>query len=130
MVDSSWKRLKGGRNKYNNVKMMVDGMTFDSKAEADYYSQLKIRQRAGEILKFERQFSFEIVPPFTDATGYRHRPVTYRADFVVYYEGHTEIVDVKGFATREFTLKWKMLKWRYGQQGTGYTFRIVTPDEI
>lgn len=130
MAKSSWKHLKGGKSKHNNVKQIVDGMRFDSTAEANYYTQLKLRKRAGEIIDFKCQESFELIPPFTDATGYKHRPVTYRADFIVYHNGYTEIVDVKGFATREFTLKWKMLKWRYGQEGTGYRFTIVPSNEV
>ena len=42
-------------SKYNNKKVRLDGHVFDSKAEADYYSALKIRQAAGEITSFELQ---------------------------------------------------------------------------
>ncbi|WP_255294452.1 DUF1064 domain-containing protein [Bacillus cereus] len=39
--------------KYNVKKVEVDGIIFHSKAEADYYSGLKIRQVAGEFSGFE-----------------------------------------------------------------------------
>jgi hypothetical protein len=132
MDKSSWTRFKGAkpqRSKYNNVKVVVDGMRFDSRAEADYYQQLKLRKRAGEVIDFKCQESFEIIPAFTDATGYHHRPVTYRADFVVFGDGYTEIVDVKGHKTREFTLKWKMLKWKLVGHPE-YRFTIVASDTI
>jgi hypothetical protein len=37
------------RHKYNARKVELDGYSFDSQAEARYYQQLKLRQKAGEI---------------------------------------------------------------------------------
>lgn len=42
------------RNKYNNRKVTVDGITFDSAKESEYYSKLKILKKAGVIKDFER----------------------------------------------------------------------------
>lgn len=42
-------------SKYNNKKVELDYHVFDSKAEADYYSGLKIRQATGEITSFKLQ---------------------------------------------------------------------------
>lgn len=41
-------------NKYGAKKTVVDGVTFDSKAEARRYQQLKLMQQAGEIIGFTR----------------------------------------------------------------------------
>ena len=96
--------LKTKRNKYNAVKTKVDGITFDSKREAEYYSELKLRQKAGEILGFCRQPQFVL-----DDAG-----TTYRADFIVFYpDGKAEVIDVKGVETQVFKLKMKMFKMRY-----------------
>ena len=35
-------------SKYNNAKIVVDGITFDSKDEAKYYELLKAKRAAGE----------------------------------------------------------------------------------
>jgi hypothetical protein len=95
---------KKRKSKYNAVRTKVDGITFDSKREAEYYSELKIRQKAGEILGFSRQDQFVL-----DDAG-----TVYRADFVIFYpDGRYEIVDVKGVKTQVFKLKMKMLKMRY-----------------
>lgn len=51
-------------SKYNNKKVELDGHVFDSKAEADYYSGLKIRQATGEITSFELQPRFTLQPAF------------------------------------------------------------------
>jgi len=37
------------RNKYGNKKQKADGYTFDSKAEAARYQELKLLERAGRI---------------------------------------------------------------------------------
>lgn len=95
---------KKKRSKFNAVRTKVDGITFDSKREAEYYSELKLRQKAGEILGFSRQDQFVL-----DDAG-----TVYRADFVVYYlDGRYQIVDVKGVQTDVFKLKMAMLRMRY-----------------
>lgn len=95
---------KKKRSKFNAVRTKVDGITFDSKREAEYYSELKLRQKAGEILGFSRQDQFIL-----DDSG-----TVYRADFVIFYpNGRYQIVDVKGVKTDVFRLKMKMLKQRY-----------------
>ncbi|MED2041287.1 DUF1064 domain-containing protein [Bacillus wiedmannii] len=38
-------------SKYNNKKVRLDGHILDSKAEADYYFDLKIRKTAGEHME-------------------------------------------------------------------------------
>ena len=59
-------------SKYRAQKTTVDGIAFDSKAEAARYQQLKQDKRAGKIRWFTRQPSF-ILPG-----GHRYRP-----DFMV-----------------------------------------------
>ena len=39
----------GGRAKYGNRKVVLDGIRFDSQAEASRYGELKLLERAGEI---------------------------------------------------------------------------------
>ena len=46
------------RAKYGNTKVKVDGITFDSKAEARRYGELKLLERAGEITSMELQPTF------------------------------------------------------------------------
>ncbi|MBN1114444.1 MAG: DUF1064 domain-containing protein, partial [Oligoflexia bacterium] len=52
------------KNKYKNVKTTVDGITFDSKKEADRYSELKLLERAGKIKDLILQPKFEIIPAY------------------------------------------------------------------
>ncbi|MCL2223606.1 MAG: DUF1064 domain-containing protein [Defluviitaleaceae bacterium] len=64
------------RSKYGNQKTTLDGHTFDSKAEALRYHELKLLEKAGEILQLELQPKFTLVPKTK-----KRRAVTYTADF-------------------------------------------------
>lgn len=100
--------------KYHNKKPTIDGITFDSQKEANYYCQLKILKQAGEIKDFELQPEFVLQEGFRDKNGNWHRPIKYRADFkVIYPDGVVEIVDTKGYKTQVYRLKKKMLLARY-----------------
>lgn len=113
-------RLARG-HKYNAQKTERDGYTFDSKAEADHYLRLKLRQAAGEIGNLRLQPEFELLPAFTDSSGKRQRAINYRADFM-YDEGDSVVVcDVKGVETEAFKIKRKLFLNRYPQ----YKFRVV-----
>lgn len=85
------------RNKFGAVKTVLDGITFDSKREAAYYAELKLRERAGEVASVELQPVYEL-----SVNG--HLVGTYRPDFRFYdvREKRVRVVDVKGVRTREF----------------------------
>jgi hypothetical protein len=100
-------------NKYHNKKVVVDGITFDSKSEAQRYEELKLLKKAGEIESFVIQPEFELQPSFKK-DGQKYRAIKYRADFeVLYKDGTVEIEDVKGMETQLFKLKAKMFDYKY-----------------
>ena len=97
------------KNKYNAKKTIVDGIRFDSQAEADYYCTLKLRLRAGEITGFCRQPRFVVTEGRNDERG-----TEYVTDFIVFYpDGTYRIVDVKGVKTEVFRLKVKCMREKY-----------------
>lgn len=94
-----------GRAKYKNTKTNVDGIQFDSAKEADHYKILKMLLKAGKISFLERQVPFELNPGGTHS-------LKYIADFT-YYDRATNkkmVVDVKGFRTREYLKKRRLMK--------------------
>lgn len=100
--------------KYNNDIPIVDGIRFDSRKEANYFCLLKMLKRGGVVREFERQVAFELQPKFVDRNGEKHRAINYKADFVVHYsDGRNVVVDVKGFRTKEYLLKRKLLLFKY-----------------
>lgn len=101
------------KNKYNARKTVVDGITFDSQKEAEYYCQLKLRKKAGEITDFELQPVFILQEKYR-LNGKTIRAMKYKADFKVFYpDGRVEIVDVKGYRNQLYRNKIKQLLDRY-----------------
>lgn len=104
------------RSKYGAKKTVVGGITFDSKAEAEYYKKLLKSLHDGDIQWFTVQPEFIIFDGFTDRNGKKHRNIKYRADFLVQDNTLTEtVVDVKGVETAVYKLKKKMFLQRYPQ---------------
>lgn len=103
-----------GRSKYHAKKTVVDGITFDSKREADRYLVLKSMEEDGTIEDLRRQVRYELVPAF-DVDGRHYRPVYYVADFVYVEDGKEVIEDVKGMRTDVYKLKSKLFARRYGK---------------
>ena len=80
--------------------------TFDSKGELRRWHELLLLEKAGEIRRLERQ------PEFAFNEGDK-AIFKYRADFA-YFEGQTRIIeDFKGFKTREYKLKKKLVEARF-----------------
>lgn len=103
-------------SKYNNKKITVNGQVFDSKKEANRYKELLLLEKAGAIKDLRMQVKFTLIPAQRDeATGkVIERECSYKADFV-YSEGEKTVVeDVKGFRTKEYIIKRKLMLWRYG----------------
>lgn len=103
----------GGRSKYHAKKTVVDGITFDSRKEADRYIVLKGMEEDGTIGDLRRQVRYELIPAF-DVDGKHYRPVSYVADFVYREDGREVVEDVKGVRTDVYKLKSKLFARRYG----------------
>ena len=116
--------------KYHNKKTVIDGIKFDSKLEAERYSQLKILERAGVIRDLELQPEYELIPSFRK-NGKTWRRTVYKADFrYILAEDDSYIIeDVKGSTTvitGVFRLKQKLFEYKYPE----YTISIVTSKDI
>ncbi len=99
--------------KYNNKKTEVDGIIFDSRAEAIYYQQLKWLKQAKQIKDFKLQPRFLLQEGFKK-NGKTFRKIEYVADFEVHkLDGSIEIVDIKGTVTKEFAIKRKLFERKY-----------------
>ena len=96
---SSKKPLK---SKYGNEKTQIDGIVFSSKRESNYYFILKTRLLAKEITELKMQVPFQL------------SVCKYIADFTFYENGKMIVVDVKGFKTKEYNLKKKLMKSELG----------------
>lgn len=101
------------KSKYNAYRQTYDGMRFDSRRELDRYRQLCILQRAGQINDLRRQVKYELIPA-QKTQGGTLRSVSYIADFVYYRDGRLVVEDSKGVRTDVYTIKKKLMLYRYG----------------
>lgn len=118
----SWNRTP----KYRNKKIEADGMTFDSKKEYKRWCELNLLLKSGEITELERQVKIPLIPTQRepDIIGKRggvkkgkviEHEISYIADFVYKdKDGKLVVEDTKGFRTKEYVLKRKMLLFLWG----------------
>jgi hypothetical protein len=92
------------RRKYRNVPTIVDGIRFDSKAEAARWQELKIMQVGGLISGLHRQVRYDLFAG-----------IKYVSDFEYERDGRLVTEDVKGIQTPVFKLKAKLFRERYGR---------------
>lgn len=99
--------------KYRNEKVRLDGFVFASKKEASRFVELRMRQKMGEI-------SGLTVHPRFDLIVNGEKVGVYVADFL-YFVCHNDIrgsckvvEDTKGYRTRDFILKKKLMKAALG----------------
>lgn len=108
--------------KYHNKKVEYEGIVFDSLKEKRRYCQLQIMEKSGIISDLRLQVPFELIPAVYEDEVIQmktkskvkkrcvQRATTYVADFVYKRDGETIVEDIKGFRTKEYELKKKMMR--------------------
>ena len=92
------------QSKYHNEKTVIDGKRFDSKKEGGRYAELRLLERAKEVVRFFEQVPFHLTAG-----------IDYIADFVVLWaDGHYTVEDVKGIRTDVYIMKKKIFREKYG----------------
>ena len=103
-------------NKYHARKTLLDGIWFDSKAEAARYAELKLMARAGEIEHLRLQPRYIIHDAFRAASdGKKYRKIEYVGDFEYWDPKRHRLIceDVKGARTDLYRVKRKLFLARY-----------------
>ena len=102
-------------SKYHSRKITIDNQTFDSMKEFGRWKDLQRLLGAGVITDLKRQVKFELIPSQKNEFGkVIERPVTYVADFVYTKNGKQIVEDVKGFKTKEYVIKRKLMLYVHG----------------
>lgn len=98
-------------NKFNAKKTELDGIVFDSAKESRRYAELRVLERAGQIIDLRLQEKFTL-------TVNGIKIASYKADFVyVDYHGKTVVEDVKSPPTAkksDFRMKVKLMRACHG----------------
>lgn len=93
------------KSKYKNDK--ING--FDSLKEFKRYHELLLMEKAGKIQGLTRQVRFELLPAQYDGKKCVYRGVSYYADFTYWQNDKFVVEDCKGFKTKDYILKAKMM---------------------
>lgn len=98
----------------NTVNRTYDGITFDSALEMKYYRDVLCPMVAdGDVIKYELQKPYELQPKFV-YNNKTVQPIKYVADFyIVYKDGHEEVIDIKGYPDSVALLKRKLFWYCY-----------------
>ena len=118
-------------HKYRAVPTTIDGIRFHSKAEAKYYTELKLREKAGEIHDLVLQPGYIIsVRRIGEPHGQAEWEMwtncgKYIADFRYWDVASNQriTVDVKGYDTPLSKLKRKIVEALYGIEISSELFR-------
>ncbi len=106
--------LEAKPHKYRAKAVVVDGIRFASQAEARRWSELRLLERAGEIVELVRQPQFVFFV-------HEKAIFTYIADFKYFAKsngrlqfGVETIEDVKGVRTPVYKLKKRLIEAQFG----------------
>jgi hypothetical protein len=113
VAQGRWSKYGGRQDTVGKLLRTVDGIEFDSQAEATRYTVLHDREAAGLITDLALKPAFELQEAFTDGTGKRRRAITYTADFAYTQEGRTVVKEVKGHAARDLSLRMRLFLYRH-----------------
>ena len=113
--------LQVRQNKYYAQSSVYNGYSYHSKKEAAYAQELDLRVKAKDIKSWERQIKISL-----DINGFHI--TNYYIDFIIIHNDKTkEYVEVKGFETDVWGLKWKMFEALYSKkfERKGWQMTIV-----
>jgi len=106
------------RTKFNvakdTEKRTYDGIVFDSILEMKYYRDILCPLvKSGDVVNYELQKPYELQPKFIHDNK-TVQPIKYVADFyIIYKDGHEEVIDTKGCPDSVAILKRKLFWYRY-----------------
>lgn len=84
-------------------------MTFDSVKEYKRFKELALLEMAGQVSDLQRQVKFELIPSQRINGKVVERACTYIADFVYFQDGQKVVEDTKGFKTKDYIIKRKLM---------------------
>lgn len=93
-----------GRNKFGAIPTTYKKIKYHSKKEAEYAKKLDLLKKAKKIKSWDRQLRIPLI-----VNG--EKICNYIMDFVVTKnDGRLQYIEVKGYETAVWKLKWKLLK--------------------
>lgn len=92
------------QSKYHNKSSIYNDVIYDSIFEAEYAQALDYSLKSGDIKKWERQIKLDLKVNGSHIANYY-------IDFIVHHnDGSREFVEVKGYKTDMWRMKWKIFE--------------------
>ena len=117
-------------SKYHSRKVTVDGVTYDSVKEYMRFKELSLLERAGTIQNLQRQVKYVLIPAQREYCNEIYtkgrkkgcfkpgklleKECSYIADFAYIQNGEIVVEDTKGFRTKDYIVKRKLMLWIHG----------------
>jgi hypothetical protein len=112
-------------SKYHSKKVTYNGEVYDSIKEWKRHEGLKLLEKAGAIEDLQRQVKFVLIPAQYEPKWFPRlnkmgngkcieRECAYIADFVYKKDGETVVEDTKGFKTKDYIIKRKLMLKEHG----------------
>lgn len=117
-------------SKYHSRKATADGVTYDSMKEYRRFKELSLLERAGAIQNLQRQVKYVLIPAQREFCNEIYtkgrkkgcfkpgklleKECSYIADFVYTQNGEIVVEDTKGFRTKDYIIKRKLMLWVHG----------------
>jgi hypothetical protein len=116
------------KNKYHSKKININGTVYDSKKEYKRHCELLLLEKAGAITDLQTQVKFILIPAqyetferygkkgqrLKDGQRCIEKECAYIADFVYNENGKKVVEDTKGFRTKDYIIKRKLMLWVHG----------------
>ncbi len=118
------------KSKYGSRKVTVDGVTYDSVKEYRRFKELSLLERAGTIQNLQRQVKYVLIPAQREYCNEIYtkgrkkgcfkpgklleKECSYIADFAYIQNGEIVVEDTKGFRTKDYIVKRKLMLWIHG----------------
>lgn len=107
------------RNKFNAQTASYNGYTYHSKKEASYAMELDWRVKAKEVRSWTRQHKFEL---YVNGNFICNYYIDFRAEMK---DGSFEYIEVKGFETDVWRLKWRITESIFDELTKGEKAHLV-----
>lgn len=116
------------KSKYHSKKININGTVYDSKKEYKRHCELLLLEKAGAITDLKTQVKFILIPAqyetferygkkgqrLKDGQRCIEKECAYIADFVYNENGKKVVEDTKGFRTKDYIIKRKLMLWVHG----------------
>lgn len=116
------------KSKYHSKKININGTVYDSKKEYKRHCELLLLEKAAAITDLQTQVKFVLIPAqyetferygkkgqrLKDGSRCIEKECAYIADFVYTENGKKVVEDTKGFRTKDYIIKRKLMLWVHG----------------